>query len=153
MTVARSEWKYVAELELELDPTLPPVACHLGEINQVVLNLIVNAAHAIADKVGDGSSGKGTITISTKSDGDGVEVRVADTGTGIPEQHRARMFTPFFTTKDVGRGTGQGLAIAHNVITKKHGGTIRFETETGQGTTFVVRLPLTEPPELKGGAA
>ncbi len=153
VTVARSEWKYVAELELELDPTLPPVACHLGEINQVVLNLIVNAAHAIADKVGDGSSGKGTITISTKSDGDGVEVRVADTGTGIPEQHRARMFTPFFTTKDVGKGTGQGLAIAHNVITKKHGGTIRFETETGQGTTFVVRLPLTEPPELKGGAA
>jgi len=151
VTVARNEWNYVAEMELELDPTLPLVECILGEINQVLLNLIVNAAHAISDKVGDGATGKGTITISTKSDGDEVEVRVADTGTGIPEQYRERMFTPFFTTKAVGKGMGQGLAIAYNVVTKKHGGTIGFETETGQGTTFVVRLPLTEPQGLKGG--
>ncbi len=144
VTVARNEWKYVSDMKLELDPTLPLVACNLGEINQVVLNLIVNAAHAIADKVGDGSTGKETITISTKSDGDEVELRVADTGAGIPEQYRARMFTPFFTTKEVGKGTGQGLAIAHTVITKKHGGNIRFETETGQGTTFIIRLPCGE---------
>jgi len=141
VTVARNEWKYVAEMELELDPTLPLVSCILGEINQVLLNLIVNAAHAIAEKIGDGSSGKGTITISTKRDGDWVELRVADTGTGIPEPYRERMFTPFFTTKTVGKGTGQGLAIAYNVITKKHGGTIGFETETGQGTTFIIHLP------------
>ncbi len=141
VTVARNEWKYVAEMQLELDTNLPRVECVLGEINQVILNLIVNSAHAIADKYGDGATGKGTITVSTRSDGDGVEVRVSDTGTGIPEKHRARMFTPFFTTKGVGKGTGQGLAIAYNVITKKHGGTIRFETETGQGTTFFIRLP------------
>ncbi len=144
VTVARNEWKYVAEMQLELDTNLPRVECVLGEINQVILNLIVNSAHAIADKYGDGATGKGTITVSTRSDGDGVEVRVSDTGTGIPEKHRARMFTPFFTTKGVGKGTGQGLAIAYNVITKKHGGTIRFETETGQGTTFIIRLPGSE---------
>jgi len=141
VTVARNEWKYVAEVELQLDPGLPGVACFPGEINQVILNLIVNAAHAIAEKIGPASPDKGTITIGTKIVGNTVEIRVADTGTGIPERYRERMFTPFFTTKGVGKGTGQGLAMAYNVIQKKHGGSIRFETKTGEGTTFIIRLP------------
>lgn len=141
VTVARNEWKYVADVELELDPTLPAVTCCPGEINQVLLNLIVNAAHAIAEKVGAKGADKGKITIATKTDDDAVEVRVTDNGTGIPEEHHRRMFTPFFTTKAVGKGTGQGLALAYNVIHNKHGGTIRFETAVGRGTTFIIRLP------------
>jgi signal transduction histidine kinase len=112
-----------------------------GEFNQVILNLIVNATHAISDVVRD-SNQKGSIRISTRRDGGWAEVRVSDTGAGIPEGIRARIFTPFFTTKEVGKGTGQGLAMAHSVIVKKHQGTIHFESEIGVGTTFVVRLPL-----------
>ncbi|MEN9573773.1 MAG: hypothetical protein RL514_1628 [Verrucomicrobiota bacterium] len=143
ITVARNEWKYLADLETDFDTTLPPVPCLPGEFNQAVLNLIVNAAHAIAAKVGDGAGGKGVITVRTRKDGDWADVRIRDSGTGIPEAARARIFEPFFTTKEVGKGTGQGLAIARSVVVDKHGGTITFETETGQGTTFIVRLPLT----------
>jgi signal transduction histidine kinase len=139
--VSKSEWKYVAELTTDLDPELPLVPCVGGEFNQVILNLIVNATHAISDVV-RGSNQKGSIRIGTRRDGGWAEVRVSDTGAGIPEGIRARIFTPFFTTKEVGKGTGQGLAMAHSVIVKKHQGTIRFESETGVGTTFVVRLPL-----------
>ncbi|MFN0085852.1 MAG: PAS domain S-box protein [Blastocatellia bacterium] len=142
LTVARNEWKYVADLVTEFDPSLPLVPCLLGELNQVVLNMIINAAHAIADVVGDGSQGKGTITVSTRHADGWAEVRIADTGTGIPEKIRSRIFDPFFTTKEVGRGTGQGLAISHAVVVKKHGGTVDFETEVGRGTTFIVRLPV-----------
>ena len=142
VTVASNEWKYVADLVTEFDTALPLVSCLPGEFNQVILNLVVNAAHAIADVVGDGANGKGTITVSTWLDGDCAEVRIRDTGTGIPEKARAKVFDPFFTTKGVGKGTGQGLAIAHNVIVEKHGGTIAFETEMGKGTTFIIRLPL-----------
>lgn len=142
ITVARNEWKYVADMEMDLDPSLPPVPCSLGDFNQVILNLVVNAAHAIADVVGDGGDGKGTITVSTRNDGDHVEVRVHDTGTGIPQENRHRIFEHFFTTKQVGKGTGQGLAIARSVIVDKHGGQIAFETETGKGTTFIIRLPV-----------
>jgi len=142
IVVARNEWKYVADLVTDLDPDLPKVPCLVGEFNQVMLNLLVNAAHAIGDVVGDGSRGKGTITVSTRRCEGGVEVRVADTGTGIAEAIRSKVFDPFFTTKAVGKGTGQGLAIAHSVIVEKHGGTITFETEEGRGTTFIVRLPL-----------
>ena len=115
-----------------------------GELNQVILNLIVNAAHAIADKVSQSPGSKGLITVSTRGDGDWVEVRVSDTGTGIPEAARANVFNPFFTTKAVGKGTGQGLTIAHTVIVQKHRGTIHFETELGVGSTFIIRLPVTE---------
>ncbi len=142
IVVARNEWKYVAEMETDLDPFLPPISCLPGEVNQVILNLIINSAHAIADVVGDGSAGKGAIRISTHRAGESVEIRVQDTGTGIPERIRSRIFDPFFTTKEVGRGTGQGLAIAHSVIVDKHGGSIRFETEMGKGTTFIIRLPI-----------
>ena len=142
ITVASNEWKYVAELVTEFDPALPQVSCLPGEFNQVVLNLIVNAAHAIADVVGEAGNGKGTITVSTRRDGEWAEIRIRDSGTGIPEHARAKIFDPFFTTKGVGKGTGQGLAIAHSVIVEKHGGTIHFETETGKGTTFVIRIPI-----------
>jgi len=141
--VARNEWKHVAELATDFDPQLPPVPCLPGEFNQVILNLIINAAHAIADVVGKNSGAKGRITISTRRQGEWVEVRVADTGTGIPEAVRGRIFDPFFTTKPVGKGSGQGLAIAHSVIVDKHDGTLTFETEMGRGTTFIIRLPLT----------
>jgi signal transduction histidine kinase len=142
--VARNEWKYVAEMVTGQDPNLPLVSCLPDEFNQVLLNLIINAAHAIGEVVGSGSN-KGAITISTRQDGDWAEIRVQDTGTGIPEKIRPKIFDPFFTTKQVGKGTGQGLAIAHSVIVDKHGGTIACETEVGQGTTFVIRLPLESP--------
>jgi signal transduction histidine kinase len=140
-TVATSVWKHVAELELHLEADLPTPPVHLGEINQVILNLIINAAHAIADVVKDGGA-KGRITVSTGHDDTHVEIRVADTGTGIPESARERIFTPFFTTKEIGKGTGQGLSLARSVVVDRHHGTIAFETETGRGTTFIVRLPL-----------
>jgi signal transduction histidine kinase len=142
VTVSRNEWKYVADLDTELDPSLPPVPCVAGEINQVVLTLVINAAHAIADRVREHPGTKGRITVATHQVGDWVELRVRDTGTGIPEAVRPRIFEPFFTTKDVGKGMGQGLAIAHTIVVETHGGTIDFETVTGDGTTFTVRLPL-----------
>jgi len=140
ITVARNEWKYVADMRTDFDPALPLVPCMVSDFNQVMLNLIVNAAHAISDVVKDGA--KGTITVSTRRNGLFAEVSVADTGSGIPEAVRERVFDPFFTTKNVGKGSGQGLAISRSVIVDKHGGTIGFETESGRGTTFVIRLPL-----------
>jgi len=146
VTVARNEWKYVADLELDLAPNLPPVDCLPGEFNQVILNMITNAAHAIGKVVDSGSDEKGTITVSTRRDGDWVEIRLGDTGTGIPPEVRQRVFDPFFTTKEVGRGTGQGLSISRSVIVDKHCGTMQFETEVGKGTTFVIRLPVKAAP-------
>ncbi len=142
VTVATNEWKYVAEMETIFDPDLPLVPCLRDEVNQVILNLIVNAAHAIDPIVLGGAAGKGTIRIETRYDDGWAEIRVSDTGCGIPESARARVFDPFFTTKPVGKGTGQGLAIAYAVIVEKHGGEISFETELGRGTTFIVRLPV-----------
>jgi signal transduction histidine kinase len=139
LTVCRNEWKYVADLHTDFDPSLPLVLCLPGEFNQAILNIVVNAAHAITDKV-DGKD-KGLISVATRRQGDGVEIRVTDTGTGIPQAARGRVFDPFFTTKAVGKGTGQGLAIARSVVVDKHRGEIFFETELGRGTTFVIRLP------------
>ncbi len=140
LVIAHNEYKYIADLSTELGE-LPRVPCYLGEINQVILNLLVNAAHAISDVVKDSGS-LGKLMVRTRLDGDMVEISVGDSGTGIPEAARDHIFDPFFTTKEVGRGTGQGLAIAHSVIVKKHGGTLRFETECGVGTTFFIRLPI-----------
>lgn len=148
--VARNEWKHVAEVIMDLAPDLPSVPGLPGDLNQVILNVLVNATHAIADVVGDGSRGRGTITVQTRREGEWVEIRIGDTGTGIPEAVRGRIFEPFFTTKEVGKGTGQGLAIAHTVVVRKHGGTITFETETGRGTTFIIRLPLAPVPADDG---
>jgi signal transduction histidine kinase len=143
LVIARSEYKYVAEVETDFKE-LPPVTCHGGQINQVVLNLVVNAAHAIADVV-KGTSARGQIVVRTRVEGDRVVITISDTGGGIPEAIRARIFDPFFTTKEVGKGTGQGLAIARNVIVDKHHGTLRFDTELGKGTTFYIRLPIDGP--------
>jgi signal transduction histidine kinase len=142
LTVCRNEWKYVADLQTDFDATLPPVCCLPGEFNQVILNIIVNAAHAIADR--EQGNGKGVIGVRTVRLGNTVEIRISDTGTGIPEAARGRVFDPFFTTKEVGKGTGQGLAIARSVVVDKHQGEISFETEMGKGTTFIIRLPQTE---------
>ncbi len=142
ITVSTNEWKYVAELETDLDPALPLVPCNISAINQVVLNLLVNAAHAISEKTDGGATGKGTITVRTKSLGDYAEIRITDTGAGIAENIRNRVFDPFFTTKSVGKGTGQGLAIARTIITEAHHGSIDFASEVGHGTTFIIRLPL-----------
>ncbi len=151
LMVARNEWKYVANLVTELAPNLPPVPCLPAEFNQVILNLVVNAAHAIGDVVKKVEGSKGTIKIVTRLAGPWVEIAISDTGTGIPEAIRGRIFEPFFTTKEVGKGTGQGLAIARSTIVKKHGGQIDFESTAGKGTTFTVRLPVcpsvtTQPP-------
>ncbi|GAB6164505.1 hypothetical protein JCM19992_05050 [Thermostilla marina] len=142
ITVSRNEWKYVAELKTDLAEDLPPVQCLAGEINQVFLNLIVNAAHAIGDKLGESPKEKGTITVTSRRVEGAVEIRIADTGTGIPPENLEKIFDPFFTTKPVGKGTGQGLAIARNIIVNKHGGSIDVESTPGEGTTFIVRLPL-----------
>ena len=143
ITIATNEWKYVAEIKTDLDPDLPSVLCLVDEMGQVILNMLVNAAHAIGDKLGENPEGqKGVITLTTRQDEQWVELRISDTGAGIPEEIRQRVFDPFFTTKQVGKGTGQGLAIAHDVITGKHKGTITLESEVGVGTTFIIRLPL-----------
>lgn len=142
VTVTTNEWKYVAELDLDLDPDLPPVTCYLQEINQVFLNLIVNAAHAIHDNRKPDAPGLGRIVIQTRHLGTQVEVRVTDTGCGIPAQIRSRIFEPFFTTKPVGKGTGQGLAIVHSVVVGSHRGTIEIDSTVGVGTAFIVRLPI-----------
>jgi signal transduction histidine kinase len=146
LVIAHNEYKYVAEIETDFGE-LPPVQCYLGEINQVVLNLLVNAAQAIADVVKD-TANLGKLTVRTRLDGDQVEISIGDTGTGIPLAVRDKIFDPFFTTKAIGKGTGQGLAIAHSVIVAKHGGTLRFETECGKGTTFYIRLPVAHAADI-----
>lgn len=143
VTVARNEWKYVAELVTDFAPDLPLVPCFAGDFNQVILNILINAAHAIVDAKGKDGADKGMIRISTRCGADDwVEIRISDNGPGVPEAIRHKIFDPFFTTKQVGKGTGQGLAISHDVVVKKHGGKISFETEMGKGTTFVIQLPV-----------
>ncbi|HJT87619.1 MAG TPA: ATP-binding protein [Bryobacteraceae bacterium] len=139
--VSKHEWKYVAEITTDFDRDLPPVPCLAGEVNQVILNLIVNSAQAISEGLRD-SSERGAIHIRTRREGDFAEIRVSDTGCGIPEAIRSKVFNPFFTTKPVGKGTGYGLALAHSIVVQRHSGSIHFESEPGRGTTFIVRLPL-----------
>ncbi|MCA9280250.1 MAG: PAS domain-containing protein [Phycisphaeraceae bacterium] len=141
-TVCSNRWKYVADLALELDPNLPPVPCLLSEFNQVMLNLIVNAADAIETNR-QHELEKGSITIRSKLDGGSAVIEVTDTGGGMPEEVQCRIFDPFFTTKKVGKGTGQGLAISRDVIVEKHGGQLECRVQPKIGTTFCIRLPLT----------
>jgi len=139
LIVAANEYKYVAELETDFGD-LPPVLCNDGDISQVFLNLIVNAAHAIAEV--DGAHALGRISVRTRPAGDHVLISISDTGCGIPPELAARVFDPFFTTKEIGHGTGQGLAISRTLIVERHAGQLTFETEQGRGTTFHVRLPV-----------
>ncbi|HET8696989.1 MAG TPA: ATP-binding protein, partial [Gammaproteobacteria bacterium] len=136
--VARNEWKYVADVELELGAAVPVIEAIPSALNQVVLNLVVNAAHAIED-VRRGEGDKGKIKIATHRDGEFVELTVADTGCGISPENVSKIFDPFFTTKKVGKGTGQGLAIVRRVVIDRHGGSIDVQSTPGKGTKFVVR--------------
>jgi len=142
LTVARNEWKYVAEIVTEFDPNLPLVRCLPGDFNQVILNMLVNAAHAIAEAAGSSGNAKGTITITTGTEGPWALIRIRDTGAGIHPDNVRRLFDPFFTTKDVGKGTGQGLAISHSIIVDKHAGKIEVESAPGEGASFSIYLPL-----------
>jgi signal transduction histidine kinase len=156
IVVARNELKYVADVETAFGE-LPQVICYLGDLNQVFLNLMLNAAHSIGDVI-EGTGKKGRIRVETHvdstPDGDWAEVSISDTGMGIPEGVRGRIFEPFFTTKPVGKGTGQGLALAHTVVVEKHGGALTFDTEMGRGTTFHVRIPVNGVvPPVAGSAA
>jgi PAS domain S-box-containing protein len=149
ITVSRHEWKYVAEVVTDLAPELPLVPCVVDEFNQVMLNLIVNAAHAVGDALKQRGGESGKITIRTRLEAPWAVVEVEDTGTGIPEEIRSRIFEPFFTTKAVGKGTGQGLTIVQTVIVKHHHGTVELTSELGRGTKFILRLPLlVETPPL-----
>ncbi len=141
LTVCRNEWKYVAEVERDFDPGLPDVPGFPGDISQVILNIIVNSAHAIGAVTEGGSKGMGRITAQTRNLEDCVEIRIRDTGGGIPEEIQHRIFDPFFTTKERGKGTGQGLAIANRVVVNKHQGRLLFENRKGEGTTFIIQLP------------
>jgi PAS domain S-box-containing protein len=143
VTVARNEWKYVANLDLDLSPEIPKISCLSDEIGQVILNLLVNAAHAIEEKLGETpEKDKGTIEIKTFFQHPWVVISISDTGSGMPKHIADKIFDPFFTTKSVGKGTGQGLAIAYDVIVNKHNGNIKVSTEPGRGTTFTIELPL-----------
>jgi signal transduction histidine kinase len=137
--VARSQYRHVANLELDLGD-VPPVRCFVGDINQVLLNLVVNASHAIADR--PDTSRPGTLRISTCTAGDDVLIRVEDDGCGMTEEVRSRVFEPFFTTKEVGKGTGQGLPLSRSIVVDRHHGTIDCQSTPGLGTCFEVRLPL-----------
>jgi PAS domain S-box-containing protein len=142
VTISKSEWKYIADLTMVLDEQIPLVSC-LPELNQVFLNIIINATHAIEKKLGENPSEKGQITINTKQKEDTVCIDISDTGQGMAEDIIRRIFDPFFTTKEVGKGSGQGLAISYDVVVNKHQGTLEVESEAGIGTTFFIQLPLT----------
>ena len=146
LTITRNEWKYVAELKTDFDQSLPVVPCFRAEVNQVILNMIVNAAHAIAEKNKDNQSQKGTIHIRTMQEDSQAKICIGDTGAGIPEEIQHKIFDLFFTTKEAGKGTGQGLAISHSVIVEKHKGTLTLETQEGKGTTFIIGLPMEADP-------
>jgi signal transduction histidine kinase len=142
--ISRNEWKLVADMETRFDPQLPPVDGLKDELGQALLNLIVNAAHAIEDRKQKNDI-NGIIRITTRHDDEWVEVQIEDNGCGIPEETLPKIFDPFFTTKEVGRGSGQGLAIAYSVVTDKHNGRLEVSSESGKGTIFTIRLPLESP--------
>lgn len=150
VTVARNEWKYVADVELDLAEDLPNVPVLPDELNQVILNIVVNAAHAIGEKLGEGSAEKGKIRLATRLAGDHAEILISDNGTGVPEAIRDRVFDPFFTTKPVGKGTGQGLAIARKVMIDGHHGDLLLDSVEGEGATFTLVLPLEQPDTAAG---
>ncbi|MBU4486851.1 MAG: PAS domain S-box protein, partial [Candidatus Delongbacteria bacterium] len=138
--ITKNVWKFHAEVVTEFEETLPEVTCHIGDINQVFLNMITNSCDAIVEK--NGCDAKGVIRIKTRSDENFVYVTIQDTGSGIPQKIIDKIFHPFFTTKDVGKGTGQGLALSYDIITNKHNGEIIVESEIGVGTKFVIKLPI-----------
>ncbi len=153
IAVSTNEWKYIAEIETDFDQTNPHVTAFAVELNQVFLNILVNAAHAVGDATDDGAAGKGKITVATRMMDDWVQITIADSGTGIPDTVKARIFDPFFTTKEIGKGTGQGLSIAHSVIVQKHGGRLWCESTSGEGTTFFIEIPVEPETAVTADAA
>ena len=154
LQVSRSEWKYVAELQLDLAPDAGAVPCLEGEVKQVLLNVIVNAAQAIAERRDERGAGvRGHLAVTTRRTPTEVLIAVTDDGIGMDDATRQRVFDPFFTTKPVGKGTGQGLNIAHSIIVVKHGGRIEVDSALGRGTTFTVALPVTMPHRPDDGDA
>ncbi len=145
LTMARNEWRHVAEVVTDFGEDLVAVPCLPSDLTRAVLNLVVNAAEAIARVVGDGARGKGTITVRTRREGRWAVIRIEDTGLGIPESIRDHVFDPFFTTKPVGQGLGHGLSLARSIVVERHGGSLTFETDVGRGTAFVIRLPTAVP--------
>jgi signal transduction histidine kinase len=141
VTISRNEWKYCSDLVTDLDPNLPLVLCRIDELNQVLLNMIVNATHAIQEKQKGTDKEKGKITIKTSLEKDKVLIAITDTGCGISDKIVNRIFDPFFTTKEVGKGTGQGLSLAYNIIVNHHHGAIHVFTEENVGTTFTIEIP------------
>jgi two-component system NtrC family sensor kinase len=143
ITISKHTWKYHADMVVLLDPELPDIMCYPGPFNEVILNIIVNAADAIKERVeSDDTIDKGSITIQTLSIGDFVEIRISDTGGGIPQSIQDKIFDPFFTTKAIGKGTGQGLALSYSIIKERHDGELHFETVPNESTTFVLQLPI-----------
>ena len=153
VAVSRHEWRYVADVVTEFDPQMPHVECILDEFNQAVLNLIINATHAIGDALKLRDLKRGTITVRTRQEPGWAVIEVEDTGTGIPPEVRGKIFDPFFTTKGIGKGTGQGLAIVQAVIVKGHAGRVDFITEMGKGTTFRMFLPVNTAHPSRAGVA
>lgn len=146
VTVATNEWKYWATIDTDFDPDLPLVWCLADEMGQALLNILINAAHAIEQRMKTNpDSSKGHITLRTRREEEDVVISIADDGCGMEPEILGRIFDPFFTTKGVGKGTGQGLAITHDVITKKHAGTIRVQSRKGEGSCFTLRLPIAAP--------
>jgi len=148
IVITRNVWKYCADLEYDFDKTLPNIYCSIDDVNQVFLNMIVNASDAIKEKQSmklerEAISGeKGKITIRTKNLKNSVLITISDTGSGIPQTIINKIYEPFFTTKPIGKGTGQGLAISHDVIVNKHNGELDVNSVIGEGTTFTIKLPI-----------
>jgi signal transduction histidine kinase len=140
--VSKSEWKTIANIKVDLDESLPEIPGYPADMRQVILNMIINAAHAVAS-VQSVTKQMGEIAISTSSEGNNIKIQISDTGAGIPNLIRSKIFDPFFTTKEIGKGTGQGLAICHSIIVKKHNGIIILDSEVGKGTVFTILLPKT----------
>ncbi len=142
VTVAINEWKYCADLTLDFAPDMPNIHCDASEMSQVFLNMIINAAHSILEKKGPDSSEKGKIKISTAKNDQWAKIKISDTGNGIAKENIHKVFNPFFTTKEIGKGTGQGLAISRSVVVDRHHGKLEIETKIGRGTCFIIKLPL-----------
>jgi two-component system, NtrC family, sensor kinase len=146
LIIVHHQLKYVAEVQTDLDPDLPMVMCCIDDLNQVFINLLINAAHAVGDVVGDHGTQKGTICVTTRRDDASIVITISDTGAGIPEEVQKRMFEPFFTTKGHDKGTGQGLLYVKTIVVDKHHGTLTWDSKPGQGTTFSVRIPVEQKP-------
>lgn len=149
ITISKNEWKYVADVDFKPATNLPDVYCLQDELNQVILNMIINSAHAIQEKIDREKNDKGLISIETLREGDFAVIKISDNGKGIKQENISKIFDPFFTTKQVGKGTGQGLAISHDIIVNKHGGQINVDSKYGVGTTFTIKIPIYNHDEHK----